>query len=325
MRQIVISAPGGPEALTLADTPQPTIRDGEVLIRVVAAGVNRADVFQRQGKYPPPPGASDVLGMEVSGTVAAVGADAGEWQAGDAVCALVSGGGYAEYCAAPAAQCLPVPTRLTLTEAASLPEAAMTVWTNVFQRGRLKSGETFLVHGGSSGIGTMAIQLAKAFGARVLTTAGSDDKCAACLRLGADAAINYRAEEFVGRVKALTGGRGVNLILDMVGGEYFTKNAEALAVEGRLVQISTQSGGKVEFDFRVMMAKRLTLTGSTLRPLSVAQKGAIAHEVQEHVWPLLVSGAVKPVIDSTFPLAHAADAHRRMESSAHIGKILLTV
>ncbi len=325
MRQIVISAPGGPEALTLADAPQPTIRDGEVLIRVVAAGVNRADVFQRQGKYPPPPGASDVLGMEVAGTVTRLGTSVKDWQAGDAVCALVSGGGYAEYCAAPAAQCLPVPSGLTLTEAASLPEAALTVWTNVFQRGRLKSGETFLVHGGSSGIGTMAIQLAKAFGARVLTTAGSDDKCAACLRLGADAAINYRAEEFVGRVKALTGGRGVNLILDMVGGEYFAKNAETLAVEGRLVQISTQSGGKVEFDFRVMMAKRLTLTGSTLRPLSVAKKGAIAQEVREHVWPLLESGAVKPVIDSTFPLADAADAHRRMESSAHVGKILLTV
>jgi NADPH2:quinone reductase len=296
-----------------------------VLIRVSAAGVNRADVFQRQGKYPPPPGASDVLGMEVSGTVAACGPDASPWNVGDAVCALVSSGGYAEYCVAPGPQCLPVPPGVSVADAAALPEAMLTVWTNVFQRGHLKAGETFLIHGGSSGIGTTAIQLAHAFGARVLTTAGSEDKCQACLGLGADAAIDYKTEDFVARVKELTDGKGVDLILDMVGGDYFAKNAEALAVEGRLVQISTQSGGKVEFDFRVMMMKRLTLTGSTLRPLSIAQKGAIAREVQTHVWPLLEEGRVKPVIDTTFPLADAAEAHRRMESSRHIGKILLTM
>jgi NADPH2:quinone reductase len=325
MRQINISAPGGPEKLTLADAPVPRPKEGEVLIRVAAAGVNRADVFQRQGKYPPPPGASDVLGMEVAGTIAAVGANAGDWKTGDPVCALVSSGGYAEYCLAPAPQCLPVPTGLTLIQAAAIPETALTVWANVFQRGHLAAGETFLVHGGSSGIGTMAIQLAKTLGAHVLTTAGSNDKCAACLKLGAEAAINYKTEDFVARVAQITDGQGVNLILDMVGGDYFEKNAQALAVEGRLVQISTQAGGRVLFDFRVMMAKRLTLTGSTLRPLSVAQKGAIAQEVHAHVWPLLASGQVKPVVDTTFPLADAADAHRRMESSAHIGKIVLTV
>lgn len=325
MQQVVITTPGGPEALEMADAPVPQPRDGEVLIRVAAAGVNRADVFQRQGKYPPPPGASDILGMEVSGTVVACGPDSGSWRVGDAVCALVASGGYAEYCVAPAPQCLPVPDGVSLVDAAALPEVMFTVWANVFQRGHLRAGETFLVHGGSSGIGTAAIQLARAFGARVLTTAGSDEKCAACRRLGADVAINYRTQDFVAVVKKDTNGRGADLILDMVGGEYFQKNAEALAVEGRLVQISTQSGGKVEFDFRVMMAKRLTLTGSTLRPLSVAQKGAIARELREQVWPLLESGQVRPVVDTTFPLAQAADAHRHMESSRHIGKILLTV
>ncbi len=325
MRQIVVTTPGGSEVLAVAEAPVPQPGGGEVLIRVAAAGVNRADVFQRQGKYPPPPGASEILGMEVSGTVVACGPDSTPWRVGDEVCALLAGGGYAEYCVAPAPQCLPVPQGVSLIDAAALPEALFTVWANVFQRGHLQSGETFLVHGGSSGIGTTAIQLARAFGTRVLTTAGSDEKCAACRRLGAEEAVNYRTQDFVARVKEVTGGSGVDLILDMVGGEYFQKNADALAVEGRLVQISTQSGGQVEFDFRVMMSKRLTLTGSTLRPLTVEQKGAIARAVREHVWPLLESGRVAPVIDSTFPLADAADAHRHMESSRHIGKILLTV
>ena len=263
--------------------------------------------------------------MEVSGTIAALGPSSEPWQVGDEVCALLAHGGYAEYCVAPVPQCLPVPRGVSLIDAAALPEAMLTVWTNVFQRGHLIAGETFLVHGGTSGIGTTSIQLARAFGARVLATAGSDEKCAACRRLGADAAINYRTRDFVERVKELTDGRGADLILDMVGGDYFRKNAQALAVEGRLVQISTQTGGKVEFDFTVMMTKRLTLTGSTLRPLSVEQKGAIAREVQAQVWPLLEGGRVKAIVDTTFPLADAADAHRRMESSQHIGKILLTV
>lgn len=325
MKQIVITKPGGPEAMSLQEAPVPPPGDGQVLIHVAAAGVNRADIFQRQGKYPPPPGASDILGMEISGTIAACGPQTEPWQVGDPVCALVASGGYAEYCLAPAPQCLPVPSGISLTDAAALPEALLTVWTNVFQRGHLDAGETFLVHGGTSGIGTTAIQLARAFGARVFTTAGSDEKCAACLTLGAEAAINYQTEDFVAHVKELTEGRGVDLILDMVGGDYFQRNADALAVEGRLVQISTQQGGKVEFDFRVMMTKRLTLTGSTLRPLSVTQKGEIARAVQSHVWPLLEAGQVRPIIDSTYPLADAAEAHQRMESSRHIGKILLTV
>lgn len=325
MKQIVITQPGGPDVLALQDAPVPMPGDGEVQIRVSSAGVNRADVSQRQGQYPPPPGAPDVLGLEVAGTVAAVGPNVESWRVGDAVCALLTGGGYAEYCVAPAAQCLPVPTGLSLLEAAALPEACFTVWANVFQRGRLTAGETLLVHGGSSGIGTTAIQLAKAFGARVIVTAGSDAKCNACVSLGADAAINYRTEDFVTRVKELTDGRGVDLILDMVGGDYFPKNVQALAVEGRLVVIAMPQGGRIEFDFRVMMRKRLTLTGSTLRPLPVPQKGALARDLREHVWPLLASGQVHPIVDSTFPLAEAAKAHRRMESGTHIGKIVLVV
>lgn len=325
MKQIVVTTPGGPDALALQDGPVPQPGPGEALIRVAAAGVNRADMMQRQGKYPPPPGASEILGMEISGTIAACGPDAGPWREGDAVCALVTSGGYAEYCVAPAPQCLLAPPGLSLTEAAAAPEACFTVWANVFQRGRLTSGETLLIHGGSSGIGTTAIQLAKARGARVLTTAGSEAKCEACRRLGADAAINYRTEDFGARVKELTEGRGADVILDMVGGDYFQRNVDALAVEGRLVFIATQQGNAVEFDFRPVMTKRLTITGSTLRPLTVAQKGAIARELQEHVWPLFASGQIKPVIDSAFPLADAAAAHRRMESGAHIGKIVLTV
>ncbi|MDQ2686239.1 MAG: NAD(P)H-quinone oxidoreductase [Armatimonadota bacterium] len=325
MKQIVVTTPGGPDVLALQDGPLPQPGPGEVLIRVAAVGINRADLMQRQDKYPPPPGASAILGLEVSGTIAACGPDAGTWHTGDAVCALVTGGGYAEYCLAPAPQCLPAPPGLSLTEAAALPEACFTVWANVFQRGRLTAGETLLVHGGSSGIGTTAIQLAKALGARVLTTAGSEAKCEACRRLGADAAINYRTEDFGALVKELTGGYGADVILDMVGGDYFQRNVDCLAVEGRLVFIASPQGSAVEFDFRPVMTKRLTITGSTLRPLTVAQKGAIARELQEHVWPLLASGQIKPVIDSAFPLADATAAHRRMESGAHIGKIVLTV
>lgn len=325
MKQIVVTAPGGPEALKIAEAPVPLPGDGEVLIRVAAAAVNRADIAQREGKYPPPPGASDILGMEVSGIVAACGPNSEPWRVGSEVCALLAHGGYAEYSIAPVPQCLPVPQGISLTEAAALPEATFTVWANVFQRGHLAAGETFLVHGGTSGIGTTAIQMARAFGARVLATAGSDEKCAACRRLGAEEAINYRTQDFVERVQEVTGGRGADLILDMVGGDYFQRNAEALAIEGRLVQISTQQGGEVEFDFRVMMTKRLTLTGSTLRPLPIAQKGAIARELRAKVWSLLADGQVKPIVDSTFPLADAAEAHRRMESSQHIGKIVLTV
>ena len=325
IKQIVVTEAGGPDVLALRDAPTPRPGPGEVLIRVAAAGVNRADLMQRQGQYPPPPGAPDILGLEVAGTVAAIGQEAGVWQEGDAVCALLTGGGYAEYCVAPAPQCLPVPPGLSMTEAAAVPEACFTVWANVFQRGRLAAGETLLVHGGSSGIGTAAIQIAKARGARVLVTAGSATKCDACLQFGADAAINYRTEDFVARVKEMTEGRGADVILDMVGGDYFQKNTDALAFEGRLVFIATPQGGKVEFDFRPVMTKRLSIMGSTLRALPVAQKGAIAREVQAHVWPLLTSGQVRPVVDSTFPLAEAAEAHRRMEGGAHVGKIVLTV
>ena len=325
MRQILLSSPGGPEALTLGEGPTPVPGADEVLIRVAAAGVNRPDVAQRQGKYPPPPGASPILGLEVAGTVAAVGPRVTTWHVGDHVCALVNGGGYAEYCLAPAGQCLPLPLGLSLTEAAALPETFFTVWANVFGRGHLVAGETFLVHGGSSGIGTTAIQLAHAFGARVLATAGSDAKCDACRRLGAEAAINYRTQDFVAEAHRLTGGRGVDLVLDMVGGPYLARNIEALAVEGRLVQIAFLQGSRVEVDLLPIMTKRLTLTGSTLRPRTIAQKGLIAAELRERVWPLLEMGRIKPVLDRTFPLAEAAAAHSRMEGGEHIGKIVLTV
>jgi putative PIG3 family NAD(P)H quinone oxidoreductase len=324
MRHIATTGPGGPEVLGLAEGPVPTPGPGEVLIAVEAAGVNRPDVVQREGKYPPPPGASPVLGLEVAGTIAAVGPDAGDWAVGDAVCALLAGGGYAEYAVAPAAQCLPIPDGLSMVEAAALPETYFTVWTNVFQRGRLRPGETFLVHGGTSGIGTTAIQLAQAFGARVFATAGSDEKCVACRDLGASAAINYRVEDFVEVAKALTDGRGVDVVLDMVGGPYIQRNLRVLAQEGRLVQIAFLQGSKVELDLMPVMLKRLTLTGSTLRARSVAEKGAIAAELRDRVWPLLAAGRVKPVIHRTFPLAEAAEAHRLMEAGTHIGKIVLT-
>jgi len=323
MHHIAMEAPGGPEVLVLATGPVPRPATGEVLIRVAAAGINRPDILQRTGNYPPPPGASPILGLEVSGTVAALGAEVAGWHEGDAVCALVAGGGYAEYCVAPAPQCLPVPKGVALVEAAGLPETFFTVWTNVFDRGRLAAGQSFLVHGGSSGIGTTAIQLARAFGARVFATAGSPEKCAICRDLGAERAIDYRQEDFVAVLKEATQGRGVDVILDMVGGPYVEKNLRSLAVEGRLVQIAFLQGSKVTLDLAHLMVRRQTITGSTLRPRPVAEKAAIARNLRDKVWPLIEAGKVRPVIDRTFPLAEAAAAHRLMESSAHIGKILL--
>ena len=326
MRCVEIEGKGGPpEVLRIATRPRAVAGEGEILIRVQAAGVNRPDVLQRQGGYPPPPGASDIPGLEVAGEVAALGAKASGWNLGDKVCALVTGGGYAEYVPAPAVQCLPAPMGLTPIEAAGLPETFFTVWTNVFERGRLERGETLLVHGGSSGIGTTAIQMANRLGARVLTTAGSAEKCAACERLGADKAINYRDTDFVEAVKALTGGKGVDVILDMVGGDYIDRNIRCLAVEGRLVQIGFQKGAKAEVNFTALMFKRLTYTGSTLRIQSIASKGRIAQALRARVWPLIESGAIRPVIHATFPLERASEAHRLMESNAHIGKIILTV
>ena len=297
----------------------------DVLIKVAAAGVNRPDVMQRQGRYPPPPGASDIPGLEVAGTIEETGANVRSWRAGDRVCALVSGGGYAEYCAAPAPQCLPIPRGLDFIQAAAIPETTFTVWTNVFERGRLQQGESILVHGGSSGIGTTAIQLARAFGARVFTTAGSAEKCAACEALGAERAINYRETDFVAAIRDLTGGRGVDVILDMVGGTYLQRNIESLALEGRLVHIGQLGGPKGEINLIPVLRQRLTITGSTLRARSVAEKAAIANAVREHVWPLFESGAVRVLVHQTFPLREAAEAHRLMESSAHIGKLVLVV
>jgi putative PIG3 family NAD(P)H quinone oxidoreductase len=325
MRFVDMTSAGPPDVLVLGKGPVPKPQPGEVLVKVAAAGINRPDVFQRQGNYPPPPGASPILGLEIAGTVVALGDGVRDVARGDAVCALVTGGGYAEYCAAPTPQCLKVPAGFSMVEAAGLPETFFTVWSNVFMRGRLQPGETILIHGGTSGIGTTAIQLAHAFGARVVATAGSDEKCDACRRLGADEAINYRTTDFVKRAKELTGGKGVELVLDMVGGDYLQRNLSALAVEGRLVQIAFLKPSKVEFDFMPMMLKRLTLTGSTLRARSVEQKAEIARPLREKVWPLLEQGKVKPLIHATFPLAEAAAAHRLMESSAHIGKIILTV
>ena len=324
MRVIEIAEAGGPEVLRVGERPVPEAGDGEVLIKVSAAGVNRPDVMQRTGMYPPPPGASDIPGLEVAGTIAALGANTSGVQEGDGVCALVTGGGYAEYCVAPASLCLAIPEGLNAVQAGAIPETFFTVWTNVFDRGRLASGESLLVHGGSSGIGTTSIQLAKAFGATVYVTAGSDEKCQACRELGADAAINYRDEDFVERISELTNERGVDVILDMIGGDYLPRNLKALAVEGRIVQIALQGGPKVEMNLLPIMLKRLTLTGSTLRPRTVAQKAMIAHSLREKVWPLLKSGQVRPIIHATFPLAEASEAHRMMESSKHIGKIVLS-
>ena len=323
MTYIKIDRPGPPEVLVPARMPVPQPGPGEVLIRVAAAGVNRPDVLQRQGGYPPPPGATAVPGLEVAGEIVAVGSEVERWQVGDRAMALVASGGYAEYCLAPGPQVLPVPAGLEMVEAGAVPETFFTVWTNVFDRGRLQPGETFLVHGGSSGIGTTAIQLAAAFGATVLATAGSADKCAACAKLGAARAINYREEDFVAAAKDATGGKGVDLILDMVGGDYVEKNLAALKVEGRLVQIAWLKSAKVTANFTQLMVKRLTWTGSTLRPRSVEEKGAIARALEARVWPLLAAGKVRPSIFRTFPLAEAAKAHALMETSEHIGKIVL--
>ena len=323
---IEITSPGLPDVLRPTERPDPIPAAGDVLIRVAAAGVNRPDVMQRQGHYPPPPGASDIPGLEVAGIVESVGDGVTSWRAGDAVCALVSGGGYATKCIAPAVQCLPVPAPLDLVAAAALPETFFTVWTNVFERGRLQAGETALFHGGSSGIGTTAIQLAKARGARVFATAGSPEKCRACERLGAERAIDYRSEDFVEAVRTLTAGRGVDLVLDIVGGSYVNRNLGVLAMDGRLVVIGFMEGAPTaSIDLRRILGRRLTITGSALRPRTVGQKGAIAESLRREVWPLLESGAVKPIVYQTFPLAEAAAAHRLMESSGHVGKIVLTI
>lgn len=325
MTAIEITSFGGPEVLKPGKRPLPSLAEGEVLIKVAAAGVNRPDVLQRTGSYAPPPGASDLPGLEVAGEIVATKGDVGSWKVGDKVTALVAGGGYAEYAAAPALQCLNVPKGFDMVHAAALPETFFTVWTNVFQRGGLQKGETFLIHGGSSGIGTTAIQLAHEFGARVITTVGSDDKAKACRDLGADLAINYRNADFVAEVMAATNKKGADLILDMVGGDYINRNLSCLAVDGRLVFIAFLQGPKAEVNFAQVMVKRQTITGSTLRPRSVAQKAEIAAELKAKVWPLLDAGKVKPVLYKTFPLKDAAEAHRLMESSAHTGKIVLTV
>jgi len=325
MTAIAVSTPGGPEVLQPRRCPVPRIGPEEVLIRVAAAGVNRPDLLQRQGKYPPPPGAPDTLGLEVAGTIAAVGDSVTPWRVGDAVCALVSGGGYAEFCSAPAVQCLPVPAGFRMMEAAAVPETFFTVWTNVFERGRLEAGETLLVHGGASGIGTTAVMLAHAFGATVYATAGTPEKCAACERLGAARGINYRTEDFVEVIRAMTGGAGVNVVLDMVGGDYVARNFEALAVEGRLVQIAFLRGPRADVNLAPLMQKRLTFTGSTLRPRTPAQKGAIARALHEHVWPRFERGDLRPVIHATFPLERASEAHAMLEAGEHVGKIVLGV
>lgn len=325
MTAMAVPHPGGPEAFVAEQRPVPTPGPGEVLIRVAACAVNRPDVMQRQGNYPPPPGAPDIPGLDIAGTIAAVGPDVGEWQAGDAVCALVIGGGYAEYCTAPAVQCLPIPKGLDMVQAASLPETFFTVWTNLFDQGALASGESVLIHGGSSGIGTTAIQLAREWGATIYTTAGSNEKCAACEQLGAARAINYRTEDFVAVVEDITGGKGVNVVMDMVAGDYVNRNLKILAPHGRLLQIAVQQGIKAEVNLLYIMSKRLTLTGSQLRPRPASEKGKIAASLRKKVWPLIEAGRIAPVIHATFPLADVAAAHGLMESSTHIGKIVLTV
>jgi NADPH:quinone reductase len=325
MTAVAISKPGAPEVLVPEERPVPQPGEGEILVKVAAAGVNRPDVMQRQGNYPPPKGATDIPGLELAGEVVAVGPGAKRFKVGDKVTALVVGGGYAEYCAVPEPQALPMPTGLSMVEGAAIPETFFTVWHNVFERGALKAGETILIHGGSSGIGTVAIMLAKAFGARVFATAGSAEKCAACEKIGADLAINYKTEDFVAKAKAATNDLGADVILDMVGGDYINRNYIAAAVEGRVVQIAFLESAKATVDFRFMLGKRLTHTGSGLRPRSVADKGKIARALEDKVWPLLNAGRCKPVIDSTFPLAQAAKAHARMETSQHIGKIVLTL
>jgi NADPH2:quinone reductase len=323
MKTIVIRQPGGPDVLTLTDIPTPEPRPGEVLIKVAAAGVNRPDVLQRMGFYPPPPGASNVPGLEVAGEIVALGEGVSRWKAGDRVAALTAGGGYAEFALAHEGSCMTVPKGLGMVEAACIPETFMTVWHNVFERGALKAGETFLVHGGSSGIGSTAIQLATQFGARVFATAGSAEKCAYCESLGAERAINYKTQSFAQEIKTLTEGRGVDVILDMVGAEYVQDNIACAAEDGRIVQIAFLKGSRVQLDLMPLMLKRLILTGSTLRPRKPEFKAHLARELEQKVWPLLESGAVKIVIDKVFPFDQAAEAHRHMESSAHMGKIVL--
>lgn len=325
MTAVAVPEPGGPEALVPERRALPEIHGSEILIRVRAAGVNRPDVFQRQGSYPPPPGASDLPGLEVAGEVAAVGPDATRFKLGDEVVALTPGGGYAEYCKVDEANTLRKPKGLSWEEAGSICETFFTVWSNVFDRAGLKEGERFLVHGGTSGIGTAAIQLAKAFGATVYTTAGSDEKCAVCEKLGADLAINYKTADFVGEIKKATDKRGVDVILDMVGGDYVERNWKVAANDGRIVQIATLNGPSETVNFAILMVKRLTHTGSTLRPRSVAFKAEIARALEDKVWPLVEAGQIKPVMDSSFPLAEASKAHARMESSGHVGNIVLTV
>jgi NADPH2:quinone reductase len=326
MRYIDLPSPGGPEAMKLCEGPRPRPGAGQVLIRVQVAGVNRPDVAQRQGAYPPPADASPVLGLEVAGEIAELGEGVDRWSRGDKVCALTHGGGYAEYCVADARHCLPWPKGYDALRAAALPENHFTVWSNVFQLGALAAGETLLVHGGSSGIGTTAIQLAREFGAAVYTTAGSADKCAACLRLGANLAIDYRQQDFEPAIREASGGRGVNVILDMVGGTYMPRNLRLLAMDGRLVQIATLESPKVQnFDLREVMKRRARVTGSTLRPRTPEQKAAIASALREHVWPVLDAGRCGPLIHQVFDLAEAAEAHRMMESSSHIGKLMLRV
>ena len=325
MTAIEITTPGGPDVLKPCERPIPTPGHGQILIKVAAAGVNRPDALQRAGNYAPPPGASDLPGLEAAGTIAATGPGVTKWREGDEVCALLPGGGYAEYVLTSQDHALPIPKGLSMIQAAALPETFFTVYSNVFMRGGLKAGETFLVHGGSSGIGTTAIQLAAKAGARVFTTAGSDEKCQTCRDLGAELAINYKNQDFVEEVKTATQGRGVDLILDMVGGSYIPRNVKSLALDGRLVQIAFLEAPKCELNFALLMVRRLTITGSTLRPQSDAAKADIAAALRENVWPMLDAGTIAPVMDSTYPLAEAAAAHAHMESSQHIGKIVLTV
>ena len=323
MKAVAITSFGGPEVLQEVERPVPEPGPHDVVVRVEAAGVNRPDIMQRLGKYPPPPGASDLPGLEIAGAVAAVGTDVRRWRQGDRVCALVAGGGYAEYCLAPEPQCLPQPSGLTVVEAAAVPETYFTVWTNLFQRAGLRRGERVLIHGGTSGIGTTAIQLAREFGAAlVLATAGSDEKCAACERLGAKA-INYKTQDFVEATRAATGGAGVDIILDIIGGEYVQKNLDSLAMHGRLVQLGLQGGARAQINLPVLMQKRATFTGSTLRPRSPEEKGEIARELEQHVWPLFADKRVAPLVDRVLPMRDAAEAHRLLEAGTVVGKIVL--
>ena len=325
MRSIAVANPGGPEMLQITTGPIPEPAPGEVLIQVAAAGLNRADLLQRQGHYPPPPGASSTLGMEVSGHVAALGKGAPRWHVGDPVCALLAGGGYAEYCVAPAGQCMAIPEGLSLREAAAIPEAAVTVWANLFSPRRVFAGDLFLVQGDSSGIGTMAIQMAHAFGARVATTAGTDEKCQLCLSLGAETAVNYRSQDWAAALAQWSEPRGIDCVLDMIGGDYFAKHLQLLAPLGRLVHIAFSHGSPVTVDLRAVMTKRLLITGSTLRSRSVDEKSALAQETEREIWPHVSAGRINPIIDRYFPLEQAAEAHRYMESGDHSGKIILEV